>query len=218
MDVIATDQQPRQSPWQLYRAMVGVGLVCGLLIVSVYLATLEVIAANRAAALQRAIFRVLPAAVSYQRFEMEQTIYAGFDDQQQLVGLAIAAQGMGYQDVIRILYGYDPGRQQIVGMEVLESKETPGLGDRIEKDPVFVDNFTALDVAVAADGLSLSNPIVLVKPGTKNRAWQIDGISGATISSAAIAKILGSSSERWVPRLYRQRDTFVWVAEVKHEQ
>ena len=46
---------------------------------------------------------------------------------------------MGYQDVIRILlYGYSPEHQAIVGMRVLESRETPGLGDKIEKDPAFL--------------------------------------------------------------------------------
>lgn len=216
-DIIATDQQPQPSPWQLYRAMVGVGLVCGLLIVGVYLATLEIIAENRAAVLQRGIFRVLPGAVTYRSFELEQAIYAGYDENRQLVGLAVAAQGMGYQDVIRILYGYDPARQIIVGMEVLESKETPGLGDKIEKDPVFIENFTALDVALAGDGSSLAHPLELVKPGQKTEAWQIDGISGATISSEAIANMLHASTGRWVPQLYNRRDTFAWTGEVGDE-
>jgi electron transport complex protein RnfG len=216
-DIIATDHQPQPSPWQLYRAMVGVGLVCGLLIVGVYLATLETIAENRAAVLQRGIFRVLPGAVTYRSFKLKQTVYAGYDKNRQLVGLAVAAQGMGYQDVIRILYGYDPVRQLIVGMEVLESKETPGLGDKIEKDPVFIENFTALDVALAGDGSSLVHPLALVKPGQKTEAWQIDGISGATISSEAITNMLHTSTGRWVPQLYSRRDTFAWTGEVGDE-
>jgi electron transport complex protein RnfG len=202
----------------MYRAMVGVALVCGLLIVSVYLATLEVIAANRAALLQRAIFRVLPGTVSYQSVDLGPTVYAGFSADRQLVGIAVPTEGMGYQDVIRILYGYDPQRQQIVGMEVLESKETPGLGDKIETDAHFVDNFSALSVAVAADGLTLAHPLELVKPGAKTRPWQIDGISGATISSTAIARMLGASSASLVPRLYRQRGEFTAAAEVKSER
>jgi electron transport complex protein RnfG len=217
MDIIATDQQSQPPPWHLYRAMVGVGLVCGLLIVGVYLATLEIIAANRAAVLQRAIFRVLPGAASHQSFELEQTVYAGYDENRQLVGLAVAAQGMGYQDVIRILYGYDPARQAIIGMEVLESKETPGLGDKIEKDAVFLRNFAALDVTVAPEGSSLVHSLELVKPGKKTRPWQIDGISGATISSAAIAKMLRKSSERQLPLLYRERSRFEWTGEAVDE-
>ena len=48
--------------WPLYRALVGVGLVCGLLIVSVFVLTGPVIARNEAEALQRAVFQVLPGA------------------------------------------------------------------------------------------------------------------------------------------------------------
>jgi electron transport complex protein RnfG len=214
MEVIASDKQSPTPPWQMYRAMVGVALVCGLLIVSVYMATLEVIAANRAALLQRAIFRVLPGTVTYQSVDLDPTVYAGFSANQQLVGIAVPAQGMGYQDVIRILYGYDPDRQQIVGMQVLQSKETPGLGDKIETDAHFVENFAALSVAVAADGLTLAHPLELVKPGAKTTAWQIDAISGATISSTAIAKMLGASSASLVPQLYRQRGNFTAPVEV----
>ena len=37
------------------------------------------------------------------------------------------------------LYGYKPDRKKLVlGMEVLESRETPGLGDKIYKDAEFV--------------------------------------------------------------------------------
>jgi electron transport complex protein RnfG len=218
MDIIATDRPPQAPPWQMYRAMVGVGLACGLLIVGVYLSTLDIIAANREAVLQRAIFRVLPGAASFRAIELEQTVYAGFDEKRQLVGIAIATQGMGYQDVISILYGYDPGRQQIIGMEVLESKETPGLGDKIEKDPVFTANFVALDVRVAAGGASLAHSLELVKPGQKTEPWQIDSISGATISSAAIAKMLRLSSDHWVPLLHGQREEFISTGEVSDER
>jgi electron transport complex protein RnfG len=38
-----------------------------------------------------------------------------------------------------LLFGYDPEQQKIVGFYVLESKETPGIGDKIEKDP-FLSN------------------------------------------------------------------------------
>ena len=52
-DANATHSQP--SSWPLYRALVGVGIVCGLLIVSVYVLTLPVIARNEAEALQHGL-------------------------------------------------------------------------------------------------------------------------------------------------------------------
>ncbi len=57
-------------------------------------------------------------------------------------------RGMGYQDFIRLLYGYSPDDQAIIGIRVLESRETPGLGDRIETDADFLSNFQRLDVAL----------------------------------------------------------------------
>ena len=52
----------------MYRALVGVGVACGLLIVSVYVLTLPVIARNEAEALQRAVLQVLPGAVAKASF------------------------------------------------------------------------------------------------------------------------------------------------------
>ena len=207
----------RPPAWPMYRALVGVGLVCGLLIVTVFVLTGPVIARNEAAALQAAVFQVLPGAVSSRSFTLagdgnlrpavdgddpQATVHAGYDAMGELLGIAIPAQGMGYQDVIRILYGYSPADEAIVGMQVLASKETPGLGDKIEKDPAFLANFRALDVALAADGQSLAHPVSVVKSGAKTSPWQIDGITGATISSKAIGNMLRHSTAYWVPRLY----------------
>jgi len=203
------------SVWRMYRAMVGVGLACGLLIVTVYQLTLPTIERNKAEALERAIFRVLPDARSTTAWLYAEdagftsagpaadhaALYAGLDADGNVVGFAIPAQGMGYQDVIRVIYGYSFERDAIVGLQVLESKETPGLGDRIASDPVFTANFERLDVSLTADGAAVANPIVAVKHGQKEHPWQIDGITGATISSVAIADLLRESSEYWIPRL-----------------
>ena len=58
----------RTRIWPMYRAMVGVGLACGLLIVGVFVGTKPVIARNRAEALRAAIFEVLPPHARAARF------------------------------------------------------------------------------------------------------------------------------------------------------
>jgi electron transport complex protein RnfG len=197
--------------WHMYRAMVGIGLVCGLLIVTVFQLTKPVIERKQAEALQRAIFQVLPEARSSktflfngeERFEPldgdtaetsgAQRIYAGYDAEDRLVGLAVEAQGMGYQDVIRVLYGYSFSADAIVGIRVLESKETPGLGDKIETDPEFLENFVRLDVTLSEDATGLAHPIEAVKHGEKEQPWQVDGITGASY---------------WVPHIRRRLDDF----------
>ena len=121
-----------------------------------------------------------------------------------MIGVAMEARGTGFQDTIVLIYGYSPDRQQIIGMEVLESKETPGLGDKIITDEDFLTNFEALEATLTDDGSTLANPIVTVKKGQKTEPWQIDGITGATISSKAIGDILRQSTESMLPILHKQ--------------
>ncbi|NNF03911.1 MAG: FMN-binding protein [Rhodothermales bacterium] len=212
--------------WTMYRAMVGVGIFCGLLIVSAYEGTRPVIERKQAEALQAAIFEVLPDVSSTTTFRFDQDdafeavtetgapatgeglVYAGYDDGGKLIGVAIETQGMGYQDVIRVIYGYAFAQDAVVGLRVLETKETPGLGDKIEKDPTFLKNFERLDVSLNADGSALANPIEFVKPGMKSQPWQIDGITGATISSNATAAMLGTSTAYWVPKIRAALEDF----------
>ena len=96
----------------------------------------------------------------------------------------------------------------IIGLQVLESKETPGLGDKIETDPDFLQNFERLDVSLANDQSALANPIVPVKHGEKTHPWEVDGITGATISSVAMAKILNGSAQYWAPRIRANLSAF----------
>lgn len=211
------------SAWEMYRAMVGIGLVCGLLIVAVFQLTKPVIDRNKAEALQQAIFQVLPEArsaetyrlVGEDRFELllegetgDKLIYAGYGEQKNLIGFAIEAEGMGYADVIRVLYGYSFAADAIVGFRVLESKETPGLGDKIETDPQFLENFYRLDVSLNDDLSAILNPVVPVKHGQKEQPWEVDCITGATISSKTIANMLGRSSGYWVPIIRQNLDEF----------
>ena len=207
------------SSTRMLVAMVGIGLLCALLIVLTYEGTLDRIALNKANALDAAVFNVLPDVETKQAFVLTQdkaftvsntstpdaqVIYAGYDSNENLTGIAIEASGMGYADIIRILYGYDPHSQTIIGFQVLESKETPGLGDKIEKDAIFLQNFEALDVALNTNQSALSNTVVAVKSGTKTDSWQIDGITGATISSRAIADIIADNGNRILPVIQSQ--------------
>jgi len=54
----------------------------------------------------------------------------------------------------------------------------------------------------------LLHPIVTVKQGEKTEAWQIDGITGATITAEAIGTILHDSANAWVPALERDSPAF----------
>lgn len=199
-------------------AMTATGALCALFIVLAYQGTLPRIEYLKAKALEQAIVEVVPGMVSKKIFRLQpdgtlqqvqevvkdaRLVYAGYDREGKLVGVAIEASGMGFADVIRVIYGYHPATERIVGFRVLESKETPGLGDKIEKDPAFLENFKALPVMLNADKSQVQHRIVAVKHGKKEKAWELDGITGATISSRAIGNILGASTENIVPILHK---------------
>ena len=193
--------------WPMYRALVGVGMLCGLLIALVFEGTLPIIEKNKAEALEKAVFAVIPAAASRETIELDGgEVYAAYDGDGKLVGVAIEASAMGYADVLTLLYGYDPNAETIIGIRVLTSKETPGLGDKIEKDEAFLRNFDALDARVDDTGAAMRNRIVTVKNGTKTEPWQIDAVTGATITSNAVGEALGNSSERWIPKVKEWAD------------
>ena len=205
----------------MLRAMVGIGIMCALLIVLTYEGTFDRIERNKAEALERAIFKVLPGIESKQAFYLTENdafikgesddspvVYAGYTSDGELAGIAVEASGMGFADVLRILYGYDPKTETIVGFYVLESKETPGLGDKIEKDDDFLANFKELDVSLDANKENINNKVVPVKHGEKTNAWEVDGITGATISSRAIGDIIGTSSEILIPVIYKNLEVF----------
>ena len=182
------------------------GLLSGLIIVLVYEATLPTIAAYKAKVLQEAVFRVLPGTTRLQRLvyrdgrlkaverieKDEESIFGGYDADGNLVGYAIPGSGPGFQDIIRLLYGYLPEQRKVIGMEILESRETPGLGDKIYKDAEFVASF---------EDLSSDPEILAVKKGSRAAANEIDAITGATISSKAVVRIINQANQQWYRRL-----------------
>lgn len=204
-------------------AMVGIGVVCALLIALTYEGTLPRVERLKAEALELAVFMVVPGTTITQSFEKNDAgvfelsdakssqktrIYACYNASSELTGFAIEASGQGYADVIRILYGYDPAKEAVVGFYVLESKETPGLGDKIEKDANFLANFEQLSLKLNDSQSALQNAVVPVKQGTKTQPWEVDGITGATISSRAIGQIIGKSADALIPLIQQQLDTF----------
>ena len=218
----------RASAAHMYTVVVGVGVACAVAIVIVYETTRPIIRRKTLEYRNQAILDVLPAAHTSATLhlneagEFEQTspdssasdlVFAGYDADHNLVGLAIEAQGMGYQDIVRVLYGYSFARQAVVGIRILQSRETPGVGDRVETDADFLRNFEGLDVRLNSQRDGLAHAIEFVKSGEKRAAWQIDGITGATITSRAITEMLTASSTKWIPLVYQRRADFRFASE-----
>jgi Na+-translocating ferredoxin:NAD+ oxidoreductase subunit G len=219
----AAPTQPAQpaatSGARMVVTMGTLGLVCAVLIVAAFRFTLPAIERNKAAALERAVFEVIPAATTKVVFAEKdgrlvpaaqapggRKYYAGYDHDGGLAGVAVEASGQGFAGIVKIIYGYAPAKSAVVGMKVLESRETPGLGTKIETEPAFRANFDSLAVVLDASATGIANPVVLVKPHEKTEPWQVEAITGATISSRTIADILRASTGRTVPVIMSDLD------------
>jgi electron transport complex protein RnfG len=222
-----TDAQTEQtrvempSSAAMIRIMGVVSLVCGLLIVTTHIKTLEPIRHNQEIIMRESVEQLIPGLQKQVIYGVqpggEITIlpgleaagprfFAGYDASGRLIGVVIEASERGYADNILGMYAYSIEKQAVTGFKVLELKETPGLGDKITKDPDFLSNFKSLDAKLDSTGNKPAHPITVVKHGTKKNAWEIDAISGATISSRAVGRMLQKSVQEMVPVVVRNRD------------
>jgi len=185
--------------------------LCGVLIVGTHILTLDRIRANQDEILRQSLAQLLPGmqrqivytvapsgdiAVLHAEPAGAKRIFAGFDANNRLLGLVLEASERGYADVISAMYAYSPETKLITGFTVVEMRETPGLGNKIGADPDFLQNFKALDT---------THPIKAVKHGAKQNPWEIDGISGATISSRAVGRMLAASIQEMAPIIDRHK-------------
>jgi electron transport complex protein RnfG len=206
--MIADARKPPAAPssLRLVMTLAIAGLVSGVAIIGIYETTLPTITANKARELREAVFKVLPGVTRMQALvyrdgrimvvpepqKDEPVVYGGYDEQGEFVGYAMPGAGPGFQDTIALLYGYLPRDKKVVGMEILESRETPGLGDKIYKDADFVAEFSAL---------SVEPEIVAVKKGTATLDNHVDAITGATISAKAVVRIINETHVAWAEQL-----------------
>jgi Na+-translocating ferredoxin:NAD+ oxidoreductase subunit G len=203
--------------WAMIRTLGLVSTICGLIIVGAYQGTYDAVAANKRLAVERSVFKVVPAAKSIEEYYALEggsiakagaeapagavKFFAAYDDTGKLVGVAAEGGAKGYADTVRLMFGYDVDCQCIKGIGVVSMRETPGIGDKILTDKNFLANFEALDVKLAADMKSLANDVKTVKHGTKTNPWQIDAIAGATITSRAVGKGINEAAQALLPRL-----------------
>jgi len=218
---------PQTPGFRMVRTLGAIAMLSGLLVVLVFQYTKPMIAENQRIAIEKAVFKVVPGAsrrvdimlgengvtVSGEDEDGVEKVYAAFDDRGNLKGVALMSGAQGYQDIVKLLYGYDPACACIRGVKILKMTETPGLGDKIAFDPVFLQNFDALDAGLNGAGDALAHPIVAVKAGKKQNAWEVDAISGATISSVAVAKALDRSMQRMAPLIQRYKQDLARVGQ-----
>ena len=202
----------------MVRTLGLVATVCGLIIVGAYQSTFDAVQENKRIAVERAVFKVIPAAQSIVEYLAPPEgapqkvgaggtasagsirFYAGYDTNGQLAGIAAEGAAKGYADTVRILFAWNPANEAIVGFGVVSSRETPGIGDKIVVDKDFLANFP-IEAKLSDDRMVLAHEIRTVKNGTKTHPWEVDAIAGATITSRAVGKAINDTAQALLPRI-----------------
>lgn len=192
--------------WRLVATIALGGALAGALVAYIYERTLPAIQRYADARIEGAVREVLagparldtlylvgealsrtpPAGVALRETTKA---YLGYDGSGSRIGVAVEAGAPGFADEIRLMVGFNPATSALTGYAVLSQKETPGLGDKIEKDTAFLGRFHGKVAPLS---------------GTKNSSTdpsQVQTITGATISSRAVIRIINEAVARWQPRL-----------------
>lgn len=175
--------------------LAAIAAVCTSLVAMTYQVTHERIAENEQAWLEQSLQPALAglffdSGVSESRVTIptphelpgssDAVIYRVYSGETPVAALFVVSARDGYAGAIRLLVGIDM-EGSVTGVQVLEHRETPGLGDRIESTKSnWVEQF---------DGRSLTDP--------QTSGWKIKGdggefdqLTGASVTPRAIIKAI----------------------------
>lgn len=170
-----------------------VGIISGTFLATVGLLTKERIELNKKREIERAILAVVPGTQMSQvvHEEKDLVVYGGKTAGGELLGFAIYAAGIGFQDKIILMLGVDPSLARISALTILEQKETPGLGAKISDRESFL---------VYWENKDCKGPLRIRKPRAPSpedlSPNEVNTITGATISSDAVLGTVNSALEK----------------------
>ena len=193
--------------WRLLITLAIAGALSGWLVVTVYKVTLPAVQKHAAEQVNAAVHEVLKAPTRWDTLYLVDNVlsrtapakadladvpkaFVGFDESGKRLGVAITAAEPGFQELLTLMIGFDPQSGTLIGFKVLDEKETPGLGDKIERDTAFGRQFTGRVV-----------PLQGVKGRPGKPPSEVQTITGATISSRAVIRIINNAVARWRPLL-----------------
>lgn len=133
--------------------------------------------------------RPLPEGTLYLHFEEDASI-------RRLKGAAFEIRGPAFWGPMTLVLGVDPEELTIIGMEVLEQHETPGLGARIEEKQ-FTDQFK---------GKKINEQIIVQIKGARPGPNDVSAVTGATITSKSLEAIIRAEVRPFIDALRRMQD------------
>lgn len=175
--------------------LAAIAAICTLLVAATYQLTAERIAANEQAWLERSLEPALSGlffegSITESKLEIPPPhdlpgndtaiIYRVFAEGAPVAALFVVTARDGYAGPIRILVGVGTDGA-VTGVRIVEHRETPGLGDRIDQ--------SRSDWVYQFDGRSLGDPV--------EARWllQVDGgdfdqLTGASVTPRAVIKAI----------------------------
>lgn len=160
--------------------------LCGLSLAYVYDATKIKIEEVQKKRIEDSIKQILPGAQTITPRHTDAIDYYVVLDAAGATYYVLRGEGSGYQGTISLIAVLDAPMKNVVGIEIIESQETPGLGSRIN-DAFFKEQFKNMDVSAA---------LSCVKAKVSGGGSQVQAITGATVSSRAVVSILNSYIEK----------------------
>lgn len=175
--------------------LAAIAAVCTGLVAATYQLTNERIAANEKALLERSLEPALQGVsfdggIADSRVLLEPphglpgndraVIYRVYSGGEPVAALFAVTARDGYSGPIRLLVGigYD-GR--VTGVRILQHRETPGLGDRIES--------SRSDWVLQFDGRSLADPAI-AGWAIRSDGGAFDQLTGASVTPRAVVKAI----------------------------
>lgn len=109
-------------------------------------------------------------------------------------GFVVETKVYGYADYIRMMTAVN-NDGKVTGLVVLEAHETVGLGNEALTDHVFLKQFlnASGSFEVATHGADAFSSATGTTESADGETVEVDGITGATVTSKAIAKSVNSA-------------------------
>lgn len=157
--------------------------IAGCLLAYTYVSTQDDIQRNLENSMRTALLLVVEGVESYENIALDEktSVLKAKDSNGNVIGYGVMITGGGFQGDIKLMVGFDKDASAVLGIEVLENVETPGLGNRIIED-WFKKQFEG---AIP--------PIEVLKGQKPQNRSQIEAITGATISSKSVANIINNA-------------------------
>jgi Na+-transporting NADH:ubiquinone oxidoreductase subunit C len=125
---------------------------------------------------------------SLKRRENFKKIYI-YKEENEIKAIILPVRGLGLWGT---LYGYlaiESDLNTIIGLEYFSHKETPGLGAEVD-NPRWKSQWKGKNIYSSTGEIKIEVIKGLVDPESPEKKYQVDGLSGATITSRGVSNML----------------------------